>query len=75
MASIVASPGSMSLRMDTGEMDGGRAVYKTASFGNIKGTANADALAAIAAAAEKALRWPVDQVTLRRTETLIYQTD
>ena len=72
MASIVASPGSMSFRMDTGEMDGNRAVYKTASLGNVKGTAGADALADIAAAAEAVLLWPVEQVTLRRTETLVY---
>ena len=72
MASIVTNPGSMNFKMDTGEMSGGRAVYKNAALGNIKGSASAEVLADIAAKAEAVLAFPVEQVTLRRTEILVY---
>ena len=72
MASIVTNPGSMNFRMDTGEMSGGKALYKNTSLGNIKGNASADVLADIAEKTEAVLAWPVEQVTLRRTEILVY---
>ena len=72
LASIVVNPGSMSFKMDTGELSGGKAVYRTASLGSVKGTAGADALADIAEKAEAVLPWPVEQVSLRRTEILVY---
>ena len=72
MASIAVNAGTMSFRMDTGELSGGKAVYKTASLGNVKGDADPEALADVAAKTEAVLPWPVEQVTLRRTETLIY---
>jgi len=62
----------MAFRMDTGEMVGNRAVYKTASFGSVKGAADPDNLALVAIAAEAVLAWPVEQVTLRRSEILVY---
>ena len=72
MASIVVNPGSMNFRMDTGEMSGGRAVYKNVSFGGIRGDASPDALADIAVKTGAVLVWPVEQVTLRRSEILVY---
>ena len=72
MASIVTNPGSMIFRMDTGESVGGKAVYRSVSLGNILGSASPDALADIASKAEAVLSWPVDQVSLRRSEILVY---
>ena len=72
LASIVTNPGSINFKMDTGEMSGGKAVYRNASFGSIKGSASADVLADIAIKAEAVLPLPVEQVTLRRTEILVY---
>ena len=72
MANIVTNPGSMNFRMDTGETSGGKPVYKNVSLGSIVGNAGADALGDIASKAEAVLAWPVEQVTLRRTEILEY---
>ena len=72
MASIVTNAGSMIFRMDTGEIVEGKNVYRNFSLGSVKGSASADALADIAAKAENVLPWPVEQVTLRRTENLVY---
>ena len=72
MASIVVNPGSVNFRMDTGESSGGRAVYRNVSLGGVRGDASADALADIAAKAGAVLALPVDEVTLRRTEVLVY---
>ena len=73
MASIVTNTGSMSFRMDTGELNGTKAVYKTASLGSVKGAVDPEVLADIAEKAEVVLPWPVEQVTLRRTEILVYK--
>ncbi|MCL2010318.1 MAG: DUF1659 domain-containing protein [Synergistaceae bacterium] len=72
MASIVTNPGSMNFRMDTGEISGGKTLYKNSSLGSVKGTASAEVLAEIAVKAEAVLPWPVEQVTLRRSEILVY---
>ena len=72
MASIVVNPGSMVFKMDTGELNGTKAIYKNATFGNVKGDADPEALAGVAEKAETVLPWPIEQVTLRRTETLVY---
>ena len=72
MASIVVNPGSMSFRMDTGESDGGKAVYRNVSLGNVRGDASAAALANIASKAEVVLPLPVEKIILRRSEILEY---
>jgi hypothetical protein len=73
MAIIIVNPGSMAFRMDTGEMNGSKAVYKTASLGNVRGDADPESLAEIAKCVEAVLSWPVEQVILRRSEILVYQ--
>ena len=72
MASIVVNPGSMAFKMDTGELSGNKAVYRSVSLGSVKGGADPDELADIAAKVEAVLPWPVEQVNLRRTEILVY---
>ena len=72
MASIIVNSGSMAFRLDTGETVGGKAVYKTLSLGSVKGDADPDALADVASKAEALLDGIVDQVSLRRTEILVY---
>ena len=72
MASIVVNPGSIAFRMDTGEMNGSKAVYKSVSLSGVTGDADPAALAEVAVKVEAVLPWPVEQITLRRTEILTY---
>jgi len=67
---LVPKSGNLGFKMDTGELKGSKAVYKTCSLGNITGEANADKLAAIAAAFTPVLPWSVDEITLRRNYIL-----
>ena len=70
MAAIVAQAGSMSFKLDTGEMSDGKAVYRTVSLSGVKGDAGADDLAPVADEIESVVGLSVEQVSLRRTEIL-----
>ena len=72
MASIVTNTGSMVFKMDTGEMVGSKTIYKNVSLAGVKGSASAEVLADIATKLQLVLPGAVEQVALRRTETLVF---
>jgi hypothetical protein len=70
MASIVMQPGRIVFKLDTGETDGDKAVYRNLSIGGVKGDAQADDLADVAAEISGLADLPVAGISLQRTEIL-----
>ena len=70
MASIVVQPGRIVFKLDTGEMNGDKVVYRSLSISGIKGDAQADDLADVAAEISGLADFPVTEISLRRTEIL-----
>jgi hypothetical protein len=70
MASIVVQPGRIVFKLDTGEIDGDKTVYRNLSIGGIKGDAPADDLADVAAEVSGLADLTVAEISLQRTEIL-----
>jgi hypothetical protein len=70
MASIVAQPGRIVFKLDTGEMNGDKVVYRSLSIGGIKGEAQAGDLADVASEISGLADLPVTEISLQRTEIL-----
>ncbi|MDR1137341.1 MAG: hypothetical protein LBK91_03370 [Synergistaceae bacterium] len=70
MASIVTQPGRIVFKLNTGEMDGDKVVYRGLSIGGVKGDAQAEGLAAVAVEVAGLADLPVAEVSLQRTEIL-----
>ncbi|MDR3280200.1 MAG: DUF1659 domain-containing protein [Synergistaceae bacterium] len=70
MANIVALDMRMSFKLDTGEMNGEKAVYKNVSLGGIKSDADANALAEVAENVRDLVPFDTAEVSLRRTDIL-----
>jgi hypothetical protein len=70
MASIVTQPGRIVFKLDTGEMNGDKAVCRNLSIGGVKGEAQAENLADVAAEISGLADLPVVEISLQRTEIL-----
>ncbi|MDR2779932.1 MAG: DUF1659 domain-containing protein [Synergistaceae bacterium] len=70
MASIVTQPGRIVFKLDTGEMNGDKAVYRNLSIGGVKGDAQAGDLADAASEISGLVDLPVAEISLQRTEIL-----
>ncbi|MDR0764934.1 MAG: DUF1659 domain-containing protein [Synergistaceae bacterium] len=71
MATISVQPGRMTFKLNTGETEGEKTVYKNASLSGVKGTAGADNLASVALAVGGLFSMDVESISLRRNEMLI----
>ncbi|MDR1651661.1 MAG: hypothetical protein LBR87_07720 [Synergistaceae bacterium] len=70
MASISVRDIRMSFKLDTGEVNGDKPVYKNISLGGIRGNSGADDLASAAEAAGDLVKFSVEEITLRRADIL-----
>ena len=71
MATISVQPGRMTFKLNTGETEGEKTVYKNVSLTGIKGTADADSLASVAVAVDGLFSMDVESVSLQRNELLV----
>ncbi|MDR1515498.1 MAG: DUF1659 domain-containing protein [Synergistaceae bacterium] len=71
MATILVQPGRMTFKLNTGETEGEKTIYKNVSMSGIKGEADADSLAAVAAAMDGLFSMDVEKVSLQRSELLV----
>jgi hypothetical protein len=70
MASIIVQDGRMTLKLNTGETEDGKIVYRNMSLSGVKGDAEADDLSAIAEGISALVPFNVEQVSLQRTDIL-----
>jgi hypothetical protein len=70
MAGIRSISARIGFKMDTGEMNGDKRLYRNVSVGRIDGTANAGALGEVAGGLRGLLRFPTILVTLSRTDEI-----
>lgn len=67
MATLTALSGRMDFRLDSGEIQDGRKVYRNMALGNVNGGSSADALAGVIGGL---CSLPVVRVTLVRTDLI-----
>jgi hypothetical protein len=60
----------MAFKMNTGEMDGEKIVYRSMSLTGIAGDAGGDELALVAEGVSGLVSFNVEQISLQRTELL-----
>ncbi len=70
MATLTALSGRMDFRLDSGEIQDGRKVYRNMALGNVNGGSSADALAGVAGVIGGLCSLPVVRVTLVRTDLI-----
>jgi hypothetical protein len=63
-------PGRIVFKLNTGEMNGDKVVYRNLSIGGVKGEAQAAALSAVAAEISGLVDLSVAEISLQRTEIL-----
>ncbi|MDR3165211.1 MAG: DUF1659 domain-containing protein, partial [Synergistaceae bacterium] len=61
----------MTFKLNTGETEGEKTIYKNVSLNGIKSTADADSLASVAEAADSLFSMDVESISLQRNELLI----
>jgi hypothetical protein len=71
MATIAVQPGRMTFKLDTGETENEKTVYKNVSLSGVKGDAGADNLASAALAVNGLFSMNVESISLQRNETLV----
>jgi hypothetical protein len=71
MATISVQPGRMTFKLDTGETEGEKTIYKNVSLSGVKGAAGADSLASVALAVNGLFSMDVESVSLQRNELLV----
>jgi hypothetical protein len=71
MATISVQPGRMTFKLDTGETEGEKTVYKNVSLSGINGDADADGLASVAQAVNGLFSMDVESISLQRNEMLV----
>ena len=70
MAGFTTISGKLTFRMDTGEVKGGKAVYRNAHLGNIAASPAADDVAAVCGRIASLLQYATEQVTLTRVDAV-----
>ena len=71
MATISVQPGRMTFKLNTGETEGEKTIYKSVSLTGVKGTADPDSLASVATAVGGLFSMDVETISLQRNETLV----
>jgi hypothetical protein len=61
----------MTFKLNTGETEGEKTIYKSVSMGGVKGTADADSMASVALAVDGLFSMDVESVSLQRNELLV----
>jgi hypothetical protein len=71
MATILVQPGRMTFKLDTGETEGEKTVYKNVSLSGVNGDAGANGLASVAQAVSGLFSMDVESISLQRNELLV----
>jgi hypothetical protein len=70
MAGIKPIAARITFKMDTGEMDGEKKIYRAASVSRVRGSAGAAELGAVAGKLKELLAYPTEVITLNRSDEI-----